>query len=63
MSLDRLEDRILVGPKLIQEMEEHMTTIRAWLKEAHDRQKSYADARRIDRSYEVGDKVFLRVRP
>ena len=40
-----------------------MTTIHARLKEAQDRQKSYADAHRIDRSYEVGDKVFLRVRP
>ena len=44
-------------------MEEQMTTIRARLKEAQDRQKSYADAHRIDRSYEVGDKVFLWVRP
>ena len=34
LSWDRLEDRVLVGPKLIQEMEEQMTTIRARLKEA-----------------------------
>jgi hypothetical protein len=27
-----------------------------------DRQKSYADVHRIDRSYEVGDKVFLWVK-
>ena len=63
LSWDHLEDRVLIGPELIQEMEEQMTTIRARLKEAQDRQKSYADAHRIDRSYEVGDKLFLRVRP
>ena len=63
LSWDCLEDRVLVGPKLIQEMEEHMTTIRALLKEARDKQKGYADAHRIDLSYEFCDKVFLRVRP
>jgi hypothetical protein len=26
----------------------------------HDRQKSYADAHRVDHSYEVDDRVFLR---
>jgi hypothetical protein len=37
--------------------------IRQRLKEAHDRQKSYADAHRTDRSYEVGGQVFIRIRP
>jgi hypothetical protein len=27
-----------------------------------DRKKSYADAHCVDRSYEVGDRVFLRVK-
>ena len=40
-----------------------MQTIRQRIKEAQDRQKSYADAHRVDRSYEVGDQVFLRVKP
>ena len=40
-----------------------MIRIRQRLKEAQDRQKSYADAHRIDRSYEVGDQVFIRIRP
>jgi len=44
-------------------MEEQMTMIRRRLKEVQDRQKSYADAHSVDRSYEVGDRVFLRVRP
>jgi hypothetical protein len=59
LSWDRLEDRVLVGPEAIQEMEEQMQSIRQRIKEAQDRQKSYADAHRVDRSYEVGDRVFL----
>jgi hypothetical protein len=37
--------------------------IRQRLKEARDRQKSYVDAHRTDRSYEVGDQVFIHIRP
>jgi ribosomal protein L21E len=33
------------------------------IKEAQVRQKSYVDAHRVDHSYEVGDRVFLRVKP
>jgi hypothetical protein len=63
LSWDPLEDRVLVGPEVIQEMEEQMQTIRQRIKEAHDRQKSYADAHRVDCSYEVDDRVFLWVKP
>ena len=59
LSWDRLEDRVLVGPELLQEMEEQVVQIRKRLKEARDRQKSYVDAHRTDRSYEVGDHVFI----
>jgi hypothetical protein len=34
LSWDRLEDRVLVGPEAIQEMEEQMQTIRQRIKEA-----------------------------
>jgi hypothetical protein len=51
-----------VGPEAIQEMEEQMKTIRKRIKEAQDRQKSYVVAHRVNRSYEVGDRVFLRVK-
>jgi hypothetical protein len=44
-----------VGPEAIQEMEEKMQMIRQRIKEAQDRQKIYADAHRVDRSYKVGD--------
>ena len=63
LSWERLEDRVIIGPELIQEMEEQVVQIRQRLKEAQDRQKSYADAHRIDRSYKVGDAVFVRIRP
>jgi hypothetical protein len=48
LSWDRLEDRVLVGPEAIQEMEEQI--IIQGIKEAHDRQKSYVDAHRADHS-------------
>ena len=63
LSWDRLEDRVIIGPELIHEMEEQVRQIRQWLKEAQDRQKSYVDAHRNDRKYEVGDQVFIRIKP
>jgi hypothetical protein len=48
LSWYRLEDQVTVGPELIQEMEEQVIQIRQRLKEAQDRQKSYADAHRTD---------------
>ncbi|KAH9294611.1 hypothetical protein KI387_038199, partial [Taxus chinensis] len=44
-------------------MEQQVKLIRERLKEAADRQKSYADLKRIDRRFELGEKVFLRVKP
>ena len=40
-----------------------MIQIRQRLKESQDRQKSYADAHKTDRSYKVGDQVFICMRP
>ena len=37
--------------------------IRQRIKEAQDRQKSYADTRRTELQFEFGDKVFLKVSP
>ena len=44
-------------------MKEKMKTIIQRIKEVQDRQKSYADAHRVDCSYEFGDRVFLQVKP
>jgi hypothetical protein len=43
-------------------MEEKMKTIKKRIKEVQDRQKSYVDAHQVDHNYEVGDRVFLRVK-
>ncbi len=53
----------LVGSDLVRETEEIMKLIKDTLKATSDRQKSYADLKRKDIEYEVGDKVFLKVSP
>jgi hypothetical protein len=63
LSWDRLEDRVLVGLEVIQEMEDQMKTIRQRVKEAQDRHNIYVDVHCIDHIYEVGDRVFLWVKP
>ncbi|XP_071900991.1 uncharacterized protein [Coffea arabica] len=47
----------------IEEAQEKVKLIRERLQIAQSRQKSYADTRRKDLEFVVGDKVFLRVKP
>ena len=58
-----LSERKVIGLDLIQETEEKVNMIRERLKVATDRQRSYADMKRKDIRYEVGEKVFLKVSP
>ena len=58
-----LSERKVIGPDLIQQTEEKVKMIRERLKVATDRKKSYADMKRKDIRYEVGEKVFLKVSP
>ncbi|KAL0534190.1 hypothetical protein IC582_028475 [Cucumis melo] len=53
----------LMGPELVQSTNEAMQKIRSRMHTAQSRQKSYADVRRKDLEFEVGDKVFLKVAP
>ena len=53
----------MFGPDLIKESEEKVKLIRDRLKVAQSRQKSYADSKRKEIVYEVGDRVYLRVSP
>ena len=53
----------LIGPDLVKDTEEKVQVIRQRLKAASDRQKSYANLKRRDIEYNVGDKVFLKVSP
>ncbi|KAA3483464.1 DNA/RNA polymerases superfamily protein [Gossypium australe] len=58
-----LGERQVLGPELVTETEDKVKVIRSRLKEASDRQKSYADLKRKEMEYAVGDKVFLKVSP
>ena len=60
-----LKDQIGIqrGPDLIQQMVDKVQLIRQRMLEAQSRQKSYADNRRRELSFDVGDKVFLKVSP
>ncbi|KAH9296564.1 hypothetical protein KI387_040152, partial [Taxus chinensis] len=60
VSWDSIEDREVIGPEILTEMEQQVKLIRECLKEAADRQKSYADLKRVDRKFELGEKFFLR---
>ena len=53
----------MIGLDIVKDTEEKVQVIRKRLKAASDRQKSYADLKRRDIAYEVGDKVFLKVSP
>ena len=60
---DEVGERKMLGPEVVNEMVEIVRQIKGRIKEAQDRQKSYADARRTDLQFKVGDKVFLKVSP
>lgn len=57
------EDKITLGPELLQEMTEKVRSIREKLRIAQDRQKAYYDKRRKPLEFQEGDHVFLRVTP
>ncbi|KAL4028402.1 hypothetical protein IC575_011598 [Cucumis melo] len=56
-------ERKLVGPELVQITTNNIKLIRENLRKAQDRQKSYADKRRRNLEFQVGDQVFLKLSP
>ncbi|WVZ62205.1 LOW QUALITY PROTEIN: hypothetical protein U9M48_011975 [Paspalum notatum var. saurae] len=56
-------EKQVFGPDIIKEAEEQMQVVRENMRVAQSRQKSYADHRRRDLSFEVGDYVYLKVSP
>ena len=48
---------------MVQQTTDKIQVIRKRMKDAQDRQKSYADNRRRPLEFQVGDKVFLKVAP
>ncbi|GJT26146.1 putative reverse transcriptase domain-containing protein [Tanacetum coccineum] len=52
-----IEESRVIGPELVQETTDKVVLIKEKLKAARDRQKSYADNRRIPLKFEVGDQL------
>ena len=60
---EEVGDRRILGPEWVQTSTENIKKIRDRLKTAQSRQKSYADKRRRELEFAVGDSVFLKVSP
>ncbi|XP_066165912.1 uncharacterized protein [Oryza sativa Japonica Group] len=60
---DQTGERQLFGTEVLTEAEEKVRTVRERLRIAQSRQKSYADNRRRELTFEAGDYVYLRVTP
>ena len=58
-----MNEHKIIGPELVKDTEEKVQIIQQRLKASCDRQRSYANLKRKDIEYEVGDKVFLKVSP
>lgn len=63
MSWDNPVNRIMVGLDLLKDMEIEVNKVRQNLKVAQDRKKSYADLKRQHKEFEIGDHIYLRVKP
>nr|CAH66120.1 OSIGBa0146N20.5 [Oryza sativa] len=60
---DQTGERQVFGTDILREAEEKVKIIQERLRVAQSRQKSYADNRRRDLTFEEGDYVYLRVTP
>nr|GFB74182.1 putative reverse transcriptase domain-containing protein [Tanacetum cinerariifolium] len=58
-----IRENQLIGSDIMQETTEKIFQIKARLKTARSRQKSYADKRRKPLEFKVGDRVLLKVSP
>ncbi|KAJ8749272.1 hypothetical protein K2173_018752 [Erythroxylum novogranatense] len=58
-----LSENKMIGPDIVKDTEVKIQIIQKRLKASSDRQKSYADLKRKDIEFQVGDKVFLKVSP
>jgi hypothetical protein len=63
VSWDNPVDRIILGPDMLKEMETIVQKEKHNLKSAQDRKKSYADLKRTHREFNVGDHVYIKVKP
>ena len=56
-------DRLVLRPELLKEMELIVKQVQGNLKIVQDRQKSQADLKRTPKEFQVGEHVFIKVRP
>jgi hypothetical protein len=60
---NQIEESQVFGPEVLKDAEKQLQMVSESLKVAQSQQKSYADKRRRDLSFEVGDFVYLKVSP
>jgi hypothetical protein len=60
---NKTRERKVFGPDILQEAEKQVHMVRENLRVMQSRQKSYANHRRRELSFEVGDFVYLKVSP
>ncbi|KAJ4954535.1 hypothetical protein NE237_011318 [Protea cynaroides] len=60
---NKVGERSIVGPKFVEETCRVVDIIKERVRTAQNRQKQYADTRRRDLEFAVGDKVFLKLSP
>jgi hypothetical protein len=61
--LDQTRESQVLGPEVLKGVEKQVQMVHESLKVAQTRQKSYADKRRRDISFEIGNFVHLKVSP
>ncbi|KAM2932843.1 hypothetical protein FF1_040866 [Malus domestica] len=59
----KVGERVLVGPKIVDETTQNVQVIKSNLKAAQDRHKSLADRNATNQVYNVDDLVFLKLSP
>ena len=56
-------DRLILGPELLKDMELTVKQVQGNLKVAQDRQKSQADLKQTQKEFQVGEHVFINIKP
>ena len=62
ISWDSLVDRLIVGPEMLQDMEQTVWELPKNLKVAQNHQKSHTNLNKQHKEFFVGDHVYLRVK-
>jgi hypothetical protein len=60
---NEIGERKIFGPDILQEAEKQVCMVRMNMRVVQSRKKSYADHRRRELNFEVGDFIYLKVSP